>query len=154
MRVRILSLAFKLHFHFIRVAYKGFYNFDNFVHLCILLALCCHIPRMLQNIQCFVYKARKYALLYAKFICLIRQQNEFPMPLSNNEARKQIVMIWRAFHHDDVISLVHIDRIMDQNVYKKILEDHILVYIFKLKPGRWVFLQDNDSNHTSKIMTN
>ncbi|KMQ82292.1 paired box protein and transposase domain containing protein, partial [Lasius niger] len=67
------------------------------------------------------------------------------------------VMVWGAFHHGGVGPLVHIDGIMDQNVYKNILEDHMLPYARK-KVSRsvrgWMFQQDNDPKHTYKMVKN
>jgi len=62
------------------------------------------------------------------------------------------VQVWGSFHHGGVGPLVHIDGIMDQKVYKDILEDHMLPFARSNMPRGWIFQQDNDPKHTSKYV--
>lgn len=63
-------------------------------------------------------------------------------------------MVWGTFYNDGGVLLVYIYCIIDQNVYKKILKDHVLHYVRKKIPRGWMFQQDNDPKHTSKMVTN
>lgn len=47
---------------------------------------------------------------------------------------------------------MRIDAIMDAPMYRDILEQHMLPFAREKMPEEWVFMQDNDPKHVSKLM--
>jgi transposase len=65
------------------------------------------------------------------------------------------IMVWGCFTAHGVGNLHLIDGIMDQHVYKGILENHLLPSAARLFPnGEWTFQQDNDPKHTAVLIRN
>lgn len=62
------------------------------------------------------------------------------------------VMVWGCFSAAGLGPLHRINGIMDQYVYKNILMDVMLPYAEWEMPLRWVFQQDNDPKHTSRLV--
>ena len=62
------------------------------------------------------------------------------------------VTVWGCFSASAVGPLVRIDGRMDANMYKEILEKHMLPFSRKKIPTGWIFQQDNDHKHRSAIM--
>ena len=62
------------------------------------------------------------------------------------------VMVWTCFSGTGVGPFIEIDTKMDRFVYRNILESHMLPYAEWEMPLRWVFQQDNDPKHTSKLV--
>ena len=60
--------------------------------------------------------------------------------------------IWGCFSASAVGPLVRIDEHMDVNMYKEILEKHMLPFPRKKIPTGWIFQQDNDHKHRSAIV--
>lgn len=60
-------------------------------------------------------------------------------------------MIWGAFSYYGVGPIYWIKPIMDRHVYVEILKNVMLPYAEEEMPLRWVFQQDNDPKHTSKL---
>lgn len=61
------------------------------------------------------------------------------------------IMIWGCFSHNGVGPIHRIEGIMDKNVYVGILSEVMLPYAEWNMPIKWVFQQDNDPKHTSKL---
>lgn len=61
------------------------------------------------------------------------------------------IMVWGCFSYYGVGPIVRIDGIMDQHKYVGILRDVMLPYADDEMPLRFVFQQDNDPKHTSKL---
>lgn len=61
------------------------------------------------------------------------------------------VMIWGSFSYSGVGPIHLIEGIMDQHVYVKILREVMLPYAEWNMPIKWIFQQDNDPKHTSKL---
>lgn len=61
------------------------------------------------------------------------------------------VMIWGCFSYNGVGPIYQIRGIMDKNVYVGILDEVMLPYAEWNMPLKWVFQQDNDPKHTSKL---
>ena len=60
--------------------------------------------------------------------------------------------IWGCFSASTVGPLVRIYGHMDINMYKEILEKHMLPYSKKKIATGWIFQQDNDHKHRSAIV--
>ena len=60
--------------------------------------------------------------------------------------------IWGCFSASAVGPLVRIDEHMDTNIYKEILEKHMLPFPRKKIPTGWIFQQDNGHKHRSVIV--
>ena len=61
-------------------------------------------------------------------------------------------MVWGAFHSGGVGPLLRLQGIMRAREYKDILENVILPY-GRSNMGRvWIFQQDNDPKHASKLV--
>lgn len=61
------------------------------------------------------------------------------------------VMIWGSFSYNGVGPLYEVKGIMDQRVYVEILDNVMLPYAEWNMPLKWVYQQDNDPKHTSKL---
>lgn len=61
------------------------------------------------------------------------------------------VMVWGGFSYDGVGDLIKIDGIMDKNYYHRILSRHAVPSGTRLIGQNFVFQQDNDPKHTSKL---
>ena len=64
------------------------------------------------------------------------------------------VMVWGCFGLSGVGPLHRIDGIMDSEMYKDILESKMIPHARKSMPRKWIFQQDNDPKHTSRLVTN
>lgn len=61
-------------------------------------------------------------------------------------------MVWGCFSGHGIGQIHKISGIMDQYVYKDILENIMLPYAEEELPLRWTYQQDNDPKHTSKLL--
>lgn len=59
------------------------------------------------------------------------------------------VMVWGCFSHDSIGPLHRIDGIMDQFMYKEIINKVMLPHAKDKMPRGWIFQQDNDPKHTA-----
>ena len=59
-------------------------------------------------------------------------------------------MVWGCFSSSGVGPLHRIVGIMDQFLYRDILENTMLPFAKKKMPRGWIFQQDNDPKHTAK----
>lgn len=80
---------------------------------------------------------------------------------TRNDVRYQIptvkhgggsVMVWGVFSAQGVGPLVEINGNMNAAIYKDILERNLLAYAEETMPQDWIFQQDNDPKHTSKLL--
>lgn len=62
-----------------------------------------------------------------------------------------LVIVWETFHYDGVVPLIYINAIMDQNIYKNIL-NHMLFDARKKMARGWMFQEANDSKHSSQLV--
>ena len=62
------------------------------------------------------------------------------------------VMVWGCFSNKGVGPLVRIDGIIDQLVYREILKNHMLPFAHEELSRSWIFQQDNDPKHRSKLL--
>lgn len=62
------------------------------------------------------------------------------------------VMVWGSFHARGIGPLVRIDGIMDRFLYRDILSDHMLPFAEDNLPLTWIFQQDNDPKHKSRLV--
>lgn len=62
------------------------------------------------------------------------------------------VMVWGVFSAQGVGPLVEINENMNVDIYKDILEKNLLTYAEETLPQDWMFQQDNDPKHTSKLL--
>lgn len=62
------------------------------------------------------------------------------------------VMIWGSFSYNGVGPIHQIKGIMDQRMYAEILNEVMLPYAEENMPLKWVYQQDNDPKHTSKLV--
>lgn len=62
------------------------------------------------------------------------------------------VMVWGCFSGQGLGPIHKIDGIMDRFIYKNILENIMLPYAEWNMPLKWIFQQDNDPKHTSKVV--
>lgn len=62
------------------------------------------------------------------------------------------IMVWACFSGKRLGPVHKISDKMDRFVYKEILETKMLPYAEWNMPLRWVFQQDNDPKHTSKLV--
>lgn len=62
------------------------------------------------------------------------------------------VMVWGCFSSNGTGPLVRVNGIMDRFVYKDILDKNMLPYARKNMPKKWIFQQDNDPKHKSKLL--
>lgn len=62
------------------------------------------------------------------------------------------VMVWGCFSAAGVGPLHRINGIMDQYMYKDILETVMLPYAEYEMPLRWIFQHDNDPKHSSRVV--
>lgn len=62
------------------------------------------------------------------------------------------VMVWGCFSASGVGELDFIDTTMNAQYYVKLLEKNLAPSVSKLNlPGHWIFQQDNDPKHTSRL---
>lgn len=61
------------------------------------------------------------------------------------------IMVWGCFSYQGVGPIYWIKTVMDSSVYVKILDEIMLPYASYEMPLVWVFQQDNDPKHTSKM---
>lgn len=80
---------------------------------------------------------------------------------TRNDVRYQIptvkhgggsVMVWGVFSAQGVSPLVQINGNMNAAIYKDILENNLLTYAEETMPQDWIFQQDNDPKHISKLL--
>lgn len=80
---------------------------------------------------------------------------------TRNDVRYQIptvkhgggsVMVWGVFSAQGVGPLVEINGNMNATIYKDILEKNLLTYTEETLSQDWIFQQDNDPKHTSKLL--
>lgn len=64
------------------------------------------------------------------------------------------VMVWGCFGGNEVGDLVKIDGILNKDGYKKILQKHVLTSGNRIIGRGFIFQQDNDPKHTSKLCQN
>lgn len=64
------------------------------------------------------------------------------------------VMVWGCFAGNQVSGLVIINATVDQKLYHNILVHHAITSRILLVGHNFVFQQDNDPKHTSKMCTN
>lgn len=64
------------------------------------------------------------------------------------------IMVWGCFSSSGTGPLVKIDGIMDRFVYRDILENHMLPFAEWEMPLSWIFQQDNDPKHASRLVKN
>jgi transposase len=62
------------------------------------------------------------------------------------------VMVWGCFSRDSIGPIHWIKGIMDGCMYKDIIKDHMLPHAKNKMPRGWIFQQDNDPKHTSKVV--
>lgn len=62
------------------------------------------------------------------------------------------VMIWGIFSAQGVGPLVEINGTMNAAIYRDILDKNLLTYAEEKMPQDWIFQQDNDPKHTSKLL--
>ena len=63
-------------------------------------------------------------------------------------------MVWRIFSAQGLGLLVEINRILNADIYKDILENNLLSYAEETMPQNWRFQQDNNPKHTSRLLYN
>lgn len=61
------------------------------------------------------------------------------------------VMVWGCFSYRGIGKLVFIDGKMDAEMYCSILSDNLLSSVTQLGMSSYIFQQDNDPKHTSKL---
>jgi len=61
-------------------------------------------------------------------------------------------MVWGIFSAQGVGPLVEIIGTMNAAIYKDILRKNLLTYAEEKMPQDWIFQQDNDPKHTSKML--
>ena len=61
------------------------------------------------------------------------------------------IMVWACFSYNGVGPIHRIEGIMNAEIYKNIMKDVMLPYAEYEMPLIWVYQQDNDPKHTSKI---
>lgn len=64
------------------------------------------------------------------------------------------VMVWGCFSRDGVGPLHQVEGIMDGPKYVEIIKDVMLPHATKQMHKKWIFQQDNDPKHTSKVAKN
>lgn len=62
------------------------------------------------------------------------------------------VMVWGSFSYNGVGPLVEIKGTMNATMYRDILTQHMLPYATRRMPRDWIFQQDNDPKHSSKLI--
>lgn len=62
------------------------------------------------------------------------------------------IMVWGCFFRSGVGPIIEINGKMDRFMYRDILENTMLPFAEEEMPLRWVFQQDNDPKHTSKLI--
>lgn len=62
-------------------------------------------------------------------------------------------MVWGCFSLSGVGPLHQINGIMDSKMYKDIMETVMLPFAKKNMPKKWIYQQDNDPKHKSKLLT-
>ena len=61
-------------------------------------------------------------------------------------------MVWGCFSYHGVGPLFWIKEIMTKEIYRDIPETVMLPYARANMPDDWIFQQDNDPKHTSKVV--
>lgn len=64
------------------------------------------------------------------------------------------VMVWGCFGNEKTGDLIKIDGILRKETYYKILMKHALPSGKRLIEGKFIFQQDNDPKHKSKLCIN
>jgi DDE superfamily endonuclease len=64
------------------------------------------------------------------------------------------IMVWGCFMGGQKGDLVRINGILEQKQMKTILENHAIPNRLRLGGARFIFQQDNDPKHTSKLCKN
>ena len=62
------------------------------------------------------------------------------------------VMVWGCFRRDGVGPIHQVTGIMDKEMYKDIINRVMLPHAKRVMPRGWIFQQDNDPKHTSKVV--
>ena len=62
------------------------------------------------------------------------------------------IMVWGAFSRDGVGPIHRVEGIMDGVMYKKIMSDIMLPHAKTKMPRGWIYQQDNDPKHTSRVV--
>lgn len=62
------------------------------------------------------------------------------------------VMVWGCFSYYGIGRLVFIDGRMDSGMYCNILANNLLDYVHEIGLSEYIFQQDNDPKHTSKLV--
>jgi len=60
-------------------------------------------------------------------------------------------MVWGSFFYDGVGPLVEIKVTVNAIMYRDILSQH-MPYAIRKMPRGWIFQQDNDPKHSSKLV--
>jgi len=64
------------------------------------------------------------------------------------------VLVWSCFPFAGMGDLVKIEGIIKKEQYKKILIENVILFGTKLIGRNFIFMQDNDSKHTSRLCSN
>lgn len=63
-------------------------------------------------------------------------------------------MVWGCFSWNGIGPIYRIESTMNADGYREILENVMLPYDTENMPLRWMFQQDNDPKHKSRLVTN
>lgn len=64
------------------------------------------------------------------------------------------INVWGCFSYHGVGPIFWIKGNMDQHIYRDILQNTMLPHADENMPLNWIFMQDNDPKHTSKLVQN
>lgn len=78
------------------------------------------------------------------------KENDPKYTMSSLKHGEENIKLWGCFSWYRVAPIVKIDGILDQEKYKDILQNHMVLFADENLPVTWVFQQDNDPNHTAK----
>lgn len=62
------------------------------------------------------------------------------------------IMVWGCFSYNGVGPIYWVKEIMNKEIYLDLLQNIMLPYAEEEMPLRWIYQQDNDPKHTSKIV--